>query len=302
MRRDAGMSGDRFKKASGFFPASFDGEAYRERTARNHFWIGGLKGQAAIRGLSVGVAGMGGMGSNIAQHLARLGVGHLRIADPDRIEATNLNRQVIAFRSTLGRSKVAAGVQQLRDIAEDFELVAYDQGINEDMVEEFVAGCDAMVDEIDVYQLEAHVLLHRAARARRIALYSAYAVGFGIHFYKFQGEDYTFEDFLGNRPEQWNKPAADFLLERFGRPYPSYATSGLASEIAVEISGGGTPIFGPTTLMGHSIVTIRMILDLLMTAGVAPHRLGEAARAPVMPEFLALDLVDMSFNVVRAPA
>src|SRR5205809_5251429 len=106
------------------------------------------------------------------------------------------------------------------------------------MVEEFVSECDSIVDEIDVYQLEAHVLLHRAARARQIALYSAYAVGFGIHFYKFHGNDYTFEDFLGNRPDQWNRPTAEFLLERIGRPYPSYLTPNRVTEFAAEITRG----------------------------------------------------------------
>src|SRR4051812_44560583 len=111
---DPSCQGHRFDKASGFYPACFDLEAYRKRTARNHYWIGGLKGQEIISNLSLGVAGLGGMGSNIAEHLVRLGVGHLRIADLDRIEVSNLNRQVIARRNNLGMSKVEAGVQDLR--------------------------------------------------------------------------------------------------------------------------------------------------------------------------------------------
>src|SRR5579885_1466985 len=110
-----------FRKATKVLKAEFNRKAYEERTCRNHFWIGGPEGQEAIRKLSIGVAGMGGMGANIANHLVRLGVGHLRIADPDTIEATNLNRQVIARKGSLGSLKVDAAIRDLRDIAEDFE-------------------------------------------------------------------------------------------------------------------------------------------------------------------------------------
>ena len=79
---------DGFVKASEFYPTVFDPEAYKVRTARNHSWIAGIEGQETIRKLSVGVAGMGGMGSNIAKALVRLGVGHLRITDVDRIDTT----------------------------------------------------------------------------------------------------------------------------------------------------------------------------------------------------------------------
>jgi molybdopterin/thiamine biosynthesis adenylyltransferase len=280
-----------------FYPASFELHSYMDRTARNQFWVGGLEGQKAIQKLSIGVAGTGGMGSNIAEQLVRLGVGHVRIADRDTIEPTNLNRQVFATQSTLGKPKIEAAVQALRNIAEDFELVAYEKGIHAETVERFVSGCDAIVDEIDVYELEAHVLLHRAARARGIPLYSAYAVGFGIHFYKFRGDCYTFEDFLGNRPEQWKKPTADFLLERIGRPYPSYFTPDRLSEFTAEISAGGAPIFGPTTLIGHSIVTLRLVLDLLVASG---QLAADYAPTPVMPEFLVLDLADLNFRAVSA--
>jgi molybdopterin/thiamine biosynthesis adenylyltransferase len=290
-----------FRKASQVFKAEFKRNEYDERTCRNHFWIGGPEGQETIRKLSIGVAGMGGMGANIANHLVRLGVGHLRIADPDTIEATNLNRQVIARKDSLGSLKVDAAIRDLRNIAEDFELVAYNQGITEEMAEEFVEGCDAIVDEVDVYQLETHVALHKAARARGLPLYSSYAVGFGIHFYKFHGKDYTFEDFLGGNPAEWKKPTAEFLLDRIGKPYPSYIDEARERGFASEIRGGGTPIFGPTTLLGQSLVTIRMILDLLAEKGVPRAALGGANRTPVMPEFLVLDSADLSIKLARVP-
>jgi tRNA A37 threonylcarbamoyladenosine dehydratase len=80
-----------------------------------------------------------------------------------------LNQQVIAQRTSVGKTKIEVGIERLREIAEDYELVAYAQGVDAGMVNEFVFGRDAIVDEIDVLELEAHVLLQRAARAQRIA-------------------------------------------------------------------------------------------------------------------------------------
>ncbi len=289
-----------FPQSSFHRPSAHDARVYRERTCRNHFWIGSAPGQEEIRKLRIGVAGMGGMGANIANNLVRLGVGHIRIADPDTIDTSNLNRQVVARQDSLGKGKVETAIGDLTGIAKDFELVAYDQGITEAMVEEFVSGCDAIVDEVDVYQLETHVVLHRAARKLGIPLYSTYAVGFGVHFYKFQGEDYTFEDFLGPDKRQWKKPTAEFLLEKIGQPYPSYIGPRRVLGFAEEIRGGGTPIFGPTTLIGQSLVIVRMILDLLAARGVPVSQLGGATRTPLMPEFLVLDCADMSFKTAKA--
>ena len=109
--------------------------------------------------------------------LVRLGVSHLRVADPDTIDTSNINRQVIANNKTVGTSKTQASINELRTIAEDFELVGYDRGVQEDMVDEFVEGVDIIIDEIDVFPLDKHLLLHKAAQKRNTPIYSAYIVG-----------------------------------------------------------------------------------------------------------------------------
>ncbi len=263
-----------------------------ERTCRNHHWFGGELGQKRIQKLKVGVAGLGGMGSNIAETLVRLGVGQIRIADPDHIDTSNINRQVIANRKTVGVSKAQACVQELRNIAEDFELVSYEQGITEETVEEFVEGCDAVVDEIDVFPMDRHVLLHRAARKRGIPLYSAYAVGLGIHFYKFHGESYKFEDFLGMPESQWKAPPVNDIFRIFVQPAPSYLDQAGMKAYKDAIATGGAPIFGPATLLGHSVVATRLIVD----AVGATWGFKNLPETPVMPEFLVLDPVDFTFK------
>lgn len=285
-----------FKKCTNYYPNAKPHSNYQERTKRNHFWFGGQLGQERVRKLKIGVAGLGGLGSNIAEALARMGVGQLRIADPDTIDISNINRQVIATSNTVGKSKAATSAAELRTIATDLELAVYEQGVDEEMVEEFVEGCDAIVDEIDVFPLDRHVLLHRAAAKRNIPIYSAYVVGLGIHFYKYHGTQYTFEDFLGVPESQWKKPTVELIFDRFGHPFPKYLNSELIERYQNEAKRDGVPIFGPATLLGHSMVASRLIMDLMREHIVFKDKLPQT---PTMPEFLVLDPVDFTFKVEK---
>lgn len=81
----------------------------------------GAEGQALLSSLSVGIIGVGGIGSIVAEELAHLGVGKLLLLDPDVIEETNLNRVVGATRRDIGRSKVevaAAAVHRMNTTIE----------------------------------------------------------------------------------------------------------------------------------------------------------------------------------------
>lgn len=270
---------------------------YLERTQRNHFWVGGEIGQKRVQRLRIAIAGLGGIGGSIAEALVRLGVGHLRIADLDQIDHSNINRQVIATRRTVGRNKADAMTDHLRSIADDYELVVYREGVHEAMAEEFVEGCDAIIDEIDVFALDRKLPLHRAARKRGIPVYTAYCVGLGIHFYKFQGDRYTIEDFLDVKSPEWKKPSGEFLLRKIGEPFPGYLDEEAVGRFESAVDTGRAPIFGPATLLGHSLVTTRVLFDLL---GRNPNCSG-LVPTPVMPEFLALDAGELSFKKARMP-
>ena len=65
---------------------------------------------------SVAVFGIGGVGSHCAQALARSGVGRLLLVDGDSVSETNLNRQCVAWRSTIGQKKTAVMERMIREI------------------------------------------------------------------------------------------------------------------------------------------------------------------------------------------
>ena len=78
-----------------------------------------LLGETAIERLGnshVAVFGVGGVGGQVVEVLARSGVGHLDLIDNDEVNLTNLNRQIIALHSTIGRKKVEVAAERVRDI------------------------------------------------------------------------------------------------------------------------------------------------------------------------------------------
>lgn len=286
-------SENKFPNSSYFIPSQFDITSYLERTKRNHMWLGGRDEQLKLHRLKVGVAGLGGMGSNIAEILVRLGAGHIRIADPDIIEHSNLNRQVIANKNTVGMKKAAASANELRAIAHDFELVVYEDGITENNADEFVDGLDLIIDEIDVFPFSPHLALHRAARKRNLPLYSGYIIGMGTHVYKFHGNEYTFEDFLNNNPDEIANPSAEFMMNRLCNPLPKYMDNQESREsFANTIRNQAVPIFGATTFASQSLVAIRAITDYLKL-----DELWGGPKTPTMPNFIKFDPFEMTFNI-----
>jgi molybdopterin/thiamine biosynthesis adenylyltransferase len=280
-------------KASQTYAAKYSEKEYLERTKRNHYWLGGPEGQKKLRDMKVGVAGLGGMGSNLAEIMVRLGVGHIKIADFDTIEHSNINRQVIANKNTIGMKKAHAAAAEFRNIAEDFELVVYDDGLTKQNAEEFVSDLDVIIDEIDVFPFRAHVWLHQAARKKNLPLYSGFIIGLGTHVYKFQGSDYTFEDFMLNNEKEMDNPSSEFMMDRLFNPPPSYLEDPKARKIfAQTIDDKTVPIFGATTYISHSLLAIRVItdyLDLNKTLG--------GMKTPLMPKFMKLDPFDLTMQV-----
>ena len=281
------------KKAAKIFTSEFDRPTYLERTRRNRYWLKNEEGQMRLQKLRVGIAGLGGMGSNIAEILVRLGVGHIKIADPDVIEASNINRQVIANRQTLGQKKAYASAAELRAISTDYELVVYDDGITQENAEEFVSDLDVVVDEIDVAPLMPHVWLHREAQKKNLPIYSGFIIGMGTHIYKYQGTDYTFEHFVGEQAEMYTKPTLEFIFELFCTPRPTYLNSPKTkSDFLKSAAESSIPIFGASTYAAQSCLVIRMISDVMNFS----ESMGIPA-TPIMPRFIKLDPLDFTFKV-----
>lgn len=82
------------------------------RTAR----LFGEEAMARLKGARVAVFGIGGVGGHAAEALARSGIGAIDLIDRDTVEITNINRQIVALHSTLGRDKVEVMKERILDI------------------------------------------------------------------------------------------------------------------------------------------------------------------------------------------
>lgn len=110
-----------------------------------------LIGKEALEKLKnsrVAVFGVGGVGGYVVESLARAGVGNIDIIDNDTISVSNLNRQIIALNSTVGKNKVEVSKERLLDINPNIKVQTYKSFFTRDTVFDF-SEYDYVVDAID---------------------------------------------------------------------------------------------------------------------------------------------------------
>lgn len=136
----------------------------------------GPEAYARLKAARVAVCGLGGVGSFAAEALVRAGVGHLRVIDHDVVNPSNLNRQLLALRSTLGRPKAEVATERLLDINPDCIIDARRAFINGDSVADLLEPpLDLVVDAID--SVNAKTALLQAAVERGIPTVSSMGAG-----------------------------------------------------------------------------------------------------------------------------
>lgn len=117
-----------------------------------------------LKNASVAVFGIGGVGSAAAEALARAGVGRLCLVDSDTVSVTNINRQLIALHSTVGKNKVDVAAQRIADINPDAAVEAVCAFYDSKTQDEFdLSRYDYIVDAIDTVTSKL-LLIENAAR------------------------------------------------------------------------------------------------------------------------------------------
>jgi len=142
-----------------------------------------LYGDAAmerLRGARVAVFGIGGVGGYAVEALARSGIGALDLVDHDRVSFSNLNRQIIATRSSLGRLKVEVAAERIRDINPDCTVRTYRTFFLPETAGDFDFGVyDYVVDAVDT--VTAKLLIAEKARNAGVPVISAMGTGNKLH-------------------------------------------------------------------------------------------------------------------------
>lgn len=139
-----------------------------ERLRRTELLLG-AEALARLRAARVTVAGLGAVGSYAVEALARAGIGHLCLVDFDTVQPSNLNRQLFALGSTLGRLKTEVAAERVRDIAPDCTVEIRTVFINAATAPTIAADAgDYLVDAIDSLGPKVELLVAAVAAGRRV--------------------------------------------------------------------------------------------------------------------------------------
>ncbi len=135
------------------------------------------EGVEKLNKAAVLVVGLGGVGSFAAEFLARAGVGKMTIVDGDTVDITNINRQLPALHSTVGKHKVDVVAERLLDINPNLELVKVNEFLNPERMAEILDGgnFDYILDCIDSVTPKVSLII--AARRRKIKIVSSMGAG-----------------------------------------------------------------------------------------------------------------------------
>jgi tRNA A37 threonylcarbamoyladenosine dehydratase len=108
------------------------------------------------------IAGVGGVGAFVAEYLCRAGVGKITLVDSDTIDVTNLNRQLPALHSNLGRVKVDLVAERLRDINPEADIKAIQAYLKDEKTSQILGSdhVDCVVDAIDTLSPKVHLILN----------------------------------------------------------------------------------------------------------------------------------------------
>jgi molybdopterin/thiamine biosynthesis adenylyltransferase len=175
---------------------------YEQAFARNIGWVTPAE-QQALRGKRVAIAGGGGVGGVHLLTLARLGIGRFRIADFDRFDIVNFNRQVGAMMSTLGEPKAEVLARMARDINPEIEIEVFDQGIDAGNLDAFLDGVDLYVDALDFFAFDIRQRTFALCAQLGIPATTVAPLGMGAALLTFMPGRMTFEEYFqwGERPD-----------------------------------------------------------------------------------------------------
>lgn len=138
----------------------------------------GETGMERLRQAKVLIVGVGGVGSYAAEAIARSGVGSITVVDGDAVDVSNINRQLVALESTVGKNKAEVMLERMKDINSGAELKAIPRFYKPDGVDEEgvvteleLEGYDWIIDAID--DVDAKVALIRNAKGCGVNIVSA---------------------------------------------------------------------------------------------------------------------------------
>lgn len=176
-----------------------------------------VAGQQKLLAARVLVIGLGGLGSPVAIYLAASGVGQLVIVDHDKVDLTNLQRQIVHATDAVGMAKTESAVKTLRALNPEIEITAIRERFDETALREELRRADVVVDTTDNFA--TRYAINRACIAERTPLVSGAVV-------RFEGQISVF------RPDRPDSPCYACLFKEVDGPDEACAQMGVLAPVA----------------------------------------------------------------------
>ncbi|MGW4641279.1 ThiF family adenylyltransferase [Sphaerisporangium sp. NPDC004334] len=278
------------------YRGEYDEALYWERVDRNLGWLGDTpeeqrKRQEKLRDSVIGIVGTGGIGGAVALRLVRMGARNLKLADPDEFDVTNIQRQMGADLATVGRNKAEVVAEMAFDLTRDVNIDVYPEGITPGSAEEFMDGCDYVMDQMEFYQVKNRYALHRAFRAseRCKFMLKIPTVGHTVIVYKYTHDSMTIEE-VYDIPEdaEFTDDVVRKLVERAIAVMPDYPDRAEIDRWFLDMRR--MPIFGACPPMAEGILVERLAMEIMELPGVAP--------LPVQPGYAIFDSKNWTARMV----
>ncbi len=281
---------------------SVNTEIYNERVSRTIPFLGcsrdeQVEAQKVLSNTVIGIAGAGGIGGAMAVRLARFGVKHIKIADPQTFDLSNINRQLGATKANIGKNKAIVVGEMAYKIGEDVTIEIYEEGITVDNATEFVTGCDIVLDQLDFSLISEKYALHQAFRkeSRCKCILACSVIGWSAHLYKFEKNSMTLEDWYNfddhsNLKSLAKDQRTEKLLKYWAPRFPHFPSLENIMEWIKEKDF--LPIFAGSPPLAEGFLTQRVILCLL-DKEFPPY----AKKLPPIPHIYIYDAATLSGGI-----
>jgi len=161
-----------------------------------------IDGQEKLLTSAVLIIGLGGLGSPVALYLAAAGIGKLTLVDPDHVDLSNLQRQIIHTTIDINKDKVASAAESIKNINPNCEVITINKALGDDKLEQQIKAANLVLDCTDNFTIR--FLINRLCKQNKIPLVSGAAIRWEgqVSVFSGQTEDACYQCLY---PEQGNE-------------------------------------------------------------------------------------------------
>ena len=177
--------------------------------------------QIQLLSSTVAVIGCGGLGGNVIEMLARLGIGNLIVVDGDNFNEKNLNRQLLSTEKKIGQNKAEVAAARIKEINSGINSKSYPKFVDSANIQEVIQGADLVIDALD--NIPARFVVEKACREYKIPFIHGAVNDFNGQVSTIFPQDKGLEVFYGS-PQKYNQQNNTIRI-----PVPSVTPTMIAS-------------------------------------------------------------------------